>query len=84
MTGFSIDLSKPITSLGDERRTVAVDLTPRDGKAYVVGDKSVPLSRRTVWGTLQRTAEKFGARDAAVFVEHGVPLELVRSACQMR
>ena len=48
------------------------DLKPRDGKAYVVGDKSIPLSRRTVWDTLKRTAEKFGARDAAVFVEHGV------------
>jgi fatty-acyl-CoA synthase len=72
MTGFSIDLSKPITSLGDERRAVAADLKPRDGKAYVVGDKAVPLSRRTVWETLTRTAGKFGARDASVFVEHGV------------
>jgi fatty-acyl-CoA synthase len=72
MTGFSIDLSKPITSLGDDRRAVVADLKPRDGRAYVVGDKSIPLSRRTVWETLTRTAGKFGARDAAVFVEHGV------------
>jgi fatty-acyl-CoA synthase len=72
MTGFSIDLSKPITSLGDERRAAPADLSPRDGKAYVVGDKSVPLSRRSVWHTLKRTTDKFGARDAAVFVEHGV------------
>lgn len=48
------------------------DLTPRDGKAHVVGDKGPELWRRTIPGQLARTVEAFGDREAAVFCEQGV------------
>src|SRR3954469_15625958 len=73
MSGFTVDLSKPITSLAGERELQAeADLKPQGGRAYVAGDRSQALWRKTVWQVLADTAREHGARDAAVFVEHGV------------
>jgi fatty-acyl-CoA synthase len=72
MSGFSIDLKTPITSLHGEAVIAPADLAPQGGKAYVSGDRSRPLWHKTVWQVLAETAGKHGARDAAVFVEHGV------------
>jgi fatty-acyl-CoA synthase len=48
------------------------DLTPRGGKAHVVGDKGPELWRRTIPEQLALTVASFGDREAAVFCEQGV------------
>ena len=74
MTGFSIDLSTPITSLsgGDALVKQSGGLSPQGGRAYVRGDTAKPLWRKTVWEVLAYTAHHHGARDAAVFIERNV------------
>jgi fatty-acyl-CoA synthase len=52
--------------------SLKADLKPQGGKSHVVGDKSSPLLHKTVWNVLADTAHRFGARDAAIFVEHGI------------
>ncbi|WP_416898407.1 MAG: AMP-binding protein [Minwuia sp.] len=48
------------------------DLTPRDGKAHVVGDTGPELWRKTIPGLLAETVAAHGDREAAVFREQGV------------
>lgn len=50
----------------------AHDLSPRDGKAHVVGDKGPELWRRTIPEQLARTVAAFGDREAAVFKEQDI------------
>jgi fatty-acyl-CoA synthase len=50
----------------------AFDPRPRDGIAHVVGDTGPELWRRTIPDVIKETVARFGARDAAVFVEQGI------------
>jgi fatty-acyl-CoA synthase len=70
--GFSIDLSKPITSLGSSLTDApSADLRPQNNRAFVSGDRSKPLWHQTVWDVLAHVASRFGAREAAVFPAYG-------------
>ena len=46
-------------------------IAPVDGKAYVSGDRSVPLRRATIPQVFAETISRFGPRDAAVFRQFG-------------
>jgi len=48
------------------------DLTPRDGKAHVIGDRGPELWRRTIPEQLAQTVAAHGDREAAVFREQGI------------
>ncbi len=69
-----MDLSKPLTSLDGDGDRAGADpeaLRPIDGKAYVTGDKTSPLWRKTIPQVLRDTAGTMGGREAAVFRDHG-------------
>ncbi|MDN2565190.1 AMP-binding protein [Aquibium sp. A9E412] len=61
------------TSLFDERqgRGGGAVIAPVDGKAYVSGDRSVPLRRATIPQLFAETVARFGPREAAVFRQFG-------------
>ena len=46
-------------------------IAPVDGKAYVSGDRSVPLRRATIPQVFAETVSRFGPREAAVFRQFG-------------
>ncbi len=50
----------------------ADDLSPRNGKAHVVGPTNIDLWQKTIPEVFKETVSKFPNRDAAVFPEQGI------------
>ncbi len=70
------DLSKPITSLDWPRHggyadqtnlAEQADLTPRNGRSHVLGERQPALWRKTIPALLAETVARFGNREALVF-----------------
>ena len=76
-TEWTVDLSKPITSLdrtaASVRKTGEVgDQTPRDGQSHVVGALTPPLLDLTIGNLLAKTARQDPSATAVVFCDSGL------------
>ncbi|MCY4309910.1 MAG: AMP-binding protein, partial [Rhodospirillaceae bacterium] len=76
-TEWTVDLSKPITSLdrtaASVRKTGEVgDQTPRDGQSYMVGALTPPLLDLTIGNLLAKTARQDPSATAVVFCDSGL------------
>ncbi len=75
MTGLSEPLGGVLSnSLLSREAEVTADpaaLKPREGKSWVVGDRSTPLLRQTIPQALAQTVSRLGPRPAAIFCEAG-------------
>ncbi len=76
-TEWTVDLSRPITSL--DRTTASVgktgevgDQTPREGQSHVVGALNPPLLDLTIGNLLAKTARQHPSTTAAVFCDSGL------------
>lgn len=64
-------LSKSLLGEVAEQKADASVFTPKDGKSYVVGDRSVPLLRKTIPQAFAETVAKRGPHHAAIFRQAG-------------
>ncbi len=73
MSSLSESMARALgVSLFDaQRETAGAVIAPVDGRAYVSGDRSMPLRRATIPQVLAETIARHGSREAAVFREHG-------------
>jgi fatty-acyl-CoA synthase len=65
-------LSRSLLGEGASQKADPSILAPKDGKSYVVGDRSIPLIRKTIPQVFADTVARRGPHSAAIFRQAGV------------